>query len=156
VDFRKIKLCCVDVDGTLTDSKLFIDLSGNAIKGFNRRDFFAMSLLRSNGIKVATINTPLDGCDEYLHKWNVVDYSLKGTDKRGTVERHASAQNLDWSEIAYIGDFEDDMACLCLAGWSGCPADAIKEVKSVCHFVSQIKGGDGVLYGFVKSILSIN
>jgi 3-deoxy-D-manno-octulosonate 8-phosphate phosphatase (KDO 8-P phosphatase) len=52
---------------------------------------------------------------------------------------------VDLAETAYMGDDVNDFECLCIAGFSACPADAVERVKSTVHHVSEYLGGMGAV-----------
>ena len=65
-----------------------------------------------------------------------------------------SKYNLDYNQIAYVGDDIPDICILEKVGLAFCPNDAIEEVKQVCHFISSKDGGKGAVREIADFILS--
>ena len=64
--------------------------------------------------------------------------------------------NITFDEVAYIGDDLADIAVLKEVGFSGCPQDAIENVKIIADYICKNKGGDGTVREFVDLIIDNN
>lgn len=152
-----IKLVVSDVDGTLTDGRFTIDSSGNETKTFNVKDGMGSILLRKNGIKVAFFS----GRDSEIVKNRAlqlkVDYYVPNcNNKAKEVISLSKKENINLKEIAFIGDDVNDLEIISLVGFSGCPRDAVSEVKNKCDFISKKNGGHGAFREFADFILKNN
>jgi len=63
--------------------------------------------------------------------------------------------NCSLSEIAYIGDDENDIECMELCGINACPSDAVEPVKKISDFACSKSGGDGAVREFIDHLISI-
>ena len=68
-----------------------------------------------------------------------------GAGKGTIVQELLEIYNLDFSQVAYMGDDLPDICVLKEVGLACCPNDAVEEVKNVCHFVSVKNGGKGAI-----------
>jgi len=151
-----IKYLVMDVDGTLTDGKIYIGASGEIMKAFNSKDGYGIcSLLTEFDIVPIVItgrrsDIVINRCREL----RITDVYQGVQDKK---ERLQAITN-DFSEVAYIGDDLNDldvMRCIKRAGGIiGCPKDAAKSVLEIVDFVSACKGGEGAVRDFIEWIIS--
>ena len=145
-NFKQIKLLAMDVDGVLTDGSMYYSENGDELKKFNTRDGMGIQLLRENGIKIAIItkeNTKL--VERRSNKLKVDDLFQGSDNKLFALEELKNKYNLDYSEIAYVGDDINDIPVLEKVGLSICPNDAITDVKRICDYITEKNGGDGVV-----------
>lgn len=83
-----------------------------------------------------------------------VDYLFQGAkDKLGFLVTFFEQHKIDKSEVGYIGDDLNDFLPMQLAGFIGCPADACEEIKTIAHYISNKKGGDGVIRDVISHML---
>lgn len=153
---KKIKLLVMDVDGTMTDGKIHMGISGEVFKTFDIKDGYAIhEILPKYGIRSAIItgrksNIVLNRASELE-----IDYVFQGIkDKTAQIREIASELDISVSQIAYIGDDMIDLEAMKLCGVSGCPADAVDEVRSISSFVSAKRGGDGAVREFIEWLVN--
>ena len=72
--------------------------------------------------------------------------------KETVLEAIMQELNITEDEVAYMGDDIPDVGVLRRVGLSGCPADAVFEVKPLCHYVTRAKGGQGAMREFLDVI----
>jgi 3-deoxy-D-manno-octulosonate 8-phosphate phosphatase (KDO 8-P phosphatase) len=152
-----IKLLVLDVDGTLTDGKIYVGIQGEMMKAFNIKDGLGIKKLHVKGIlpvivtgrksKIITIRAK---------ELNITELHQGIHDKVNKLKQIAKKYKCDFDEIAYIGDDESDLECMKLCGIKGCPADAVNDVKKVANFVSQRNGGDGAVREFIDYLLDLH
>src|SRR5690554_5476141 len=120
----KIKLVAFDVDGVLTDGKITYTDSGEEIKTFDVKDGQGMVMLKKNDIITAVITarkSPI--IDKRVQELGIC-HSYQGIKNKLTaLEEIIGIHNLDYSEIAYVGDDLPDVCILERVGLSCCPAD---------------------------------
>ena len=144
--FKRIKLLAMDVDGVLTDGGMYYSENGDELKKFNTRDGMGIQLIRENGIKIAIItkeNTRL--VEKRANKLRVDDLFQGAENKLLALEELRNKYNLDYSEIAYVGDDVNDIPVLKKVGFPICPNDAINDVKKICKYITEKNGGCGVI-----------
>lgn len=144
--FNNIKLLITDVDGVLTDSSMYYSENGDELKKFNTRDGMAIKLFKEHGINIAIItgeNTKL--VTRRAHKLGITDIYQGYNNKLIALESLKNKYNLNYSEIAYVGDDIIDIPILQKVGISFCPHDAVPSVKKICSITTKTNGGNGVL-----------
>ena len=157
----------MDVDGTLTDGKIYMGVDGECMKAFDIKDGYALhTLLKENGIIPVIITARKSPMVEHRCKELGVTEIHQGVMKKldcmkGIIEKYSSAdQQYDLSNVAYIGDDLLDLQCMNpikdAGGVAGCPSNAAKEVIAVCDYISQYKGGEGAVRDFVEYLISVN
>jgi 3-deoxy-D-manno-octulosonate 8-phosphate phosphatase (KDO 8-P phosphatase) len=151
----KIRLLAMDVDGTLTDGKIYMGEHGEMLKAFDIKDGYAVhELLPKHGIIPAIITGRESKIVENRAKELAVPLIYQNvSDKISQLEEILTEHGISLQETAFIGDDMSDLDCLKACGLSGCPNDAAGSVKSICSFVSAKKGGEGAVREFVEFII---
>lgn len=153
-----IRYLVMDVDGTLTDGKIYMSASGELFKAFNIKDGYGIhDLLIPAGIKPVIITGR--SSDVVLNRCNELGISEVYQGIQNKLQKLISITE-DFSDIAYIGDDINDLSCMqavkATGGLIGCPADAVEEVKMIADFISCHIGGDGAVRDFIDCLLKIN
>lgn len=161
---KKIKVLVMDVDGTLTDGKIYMSAHGETVKAFNIKDGFGIKdiLPSINVLPVIltgrTSEIVTRRCEELdvLHVYQGIhNKELKLKEILKMSEKYAGMEN-----IAYIGDDVLDLNVMkpikAAGGLIGCPADAIKEILAVADFISDKCGGEGAVRDFIEYIRIYN
>ena len=150
---KDIKLLILDIDGTLTDGKIYIDNNGNEMKSFNVKDGLAISKLIKYGLECAIITGRKSNIVEYRSKELGIKYVYqKVTNKLDTIEMILKDLKISFNNCAYIGDDINDLEAIKNVRFSACPSDAVYEVKENCDFVSKFKGGEGAVREIIEYI----
>ena len=143
---KKIKLVAFDVDGVMTDGSLIFDENGVEYKKFNAKDGQGIVLLNNSGFKTAIITARQNGTVRV--RFNI----LKMTDlyegqknKEEALDELVKKYDLNYSQVAYMGDDLPDICVLKKVGLGACPFDASEEVKKVASFVTSKTGGNGAV-----------
>ena len=144
----------MDVDGTLTDGKIYMSANGEAFKAFNIKDGYTIYTLDKIGI----IPVIITGRESQIVARRAEELNIKElyqgvSDKMAKLREVAGKYGVTMDEIAYIGDDYNDLPCLEACGFTGCPQDAEDDIKPVVDYVCQTKAGDGALRDFVKEIM---
>ena len=150
----QIKIIFIDCDGTLTSGHYYVSSEGSTIKGYNTRDFFALKKIKKLGYRVIVLTGAKDGSIDVKCNQSEIECLSNCQDKATTIEKIIKGVH-DWSEVAILGDAENDIESMQLAGFSACPSDAIKEVIGICDYVSEYKGGDAVVYDIIRYIFEL-
>lgn len=151
---KKIKLVAFDVDGVMTDGSLTFDENGVEIKTFNAKDGLGVVMLSRANI-ITSIITARDNNTVKLRAQmiDIKELYMGQKNKLEALEELAEKYNLDYEQIAYMGDDLPDICALKKAGLSICPNDAVDEVREVCDFVTNKKGGRGAVREICDFIL---
>ena len=159
---KGIKFLVMDVDGTLTDGKIYMGAKGEIMKAFSIKDGYGIhDMLPSANIQPVIITgrsskIVIRRCKELgiVHLFQGVSRKIE------TLCQFIESQRSSLSEVAYIGDDLNDMGCMELlkknGGLVGVPSDAKKETKEVADFIAESKGGDGAVREFIEYLISIS
>ena len=139
-----LKAAIFDVDGVLTDGRIYIGAQGESFKAFSTLDGHGLKLLAVGGITPIIIT----GRDSLAVRRRVADLGLKhavygAKDKLAVAQPLLDQLGLDWAEVAAMGDDWPDLPLLARAGFACAPAQAHAEVKAVAHYTTQAAGGHG-------------
>ena len=162
-----IKFLVMDVDGTLTDGKVYMGEDGEVMKTFDIKDGCGIKiLLPQEGIIPVVITARNSKILEQRCKELHIEEIHQGiTNKFDCLEKiidqHSSSElKLNLSNVAYIGDDILDLQCLIpikeAGGLSGCPINAAHEVIENCNYIAAHKGGEGAVRDFIEHIISCN
>lgn len=151
-----IKYLVMDVDGTLTDGKIYMGKDGEMMKAFDIKD----------GCGIHDILIPADIVPVIItgRTSKILENRCK---ELGITNLHQGIKNkmeklltitTDLSTVAYIGDDINDLSCMepvkAAGGLVGCPADAVKKVMVLADFVSTHNGGNGAVRDFIEWIVA--
>lgn len=154
---KKIKYFVMDVDGTLTDGKIYMGENGELCKSFNIKDGYGIChLLPSIGVKPIIIT----GRKSPILKNRCLELGItelyQGIDNKISLLEQISQENAE--QVAFIGDDLNDYECMkwvkAAGGSVGCPSDAAKQVLDISEFVSKKKGGDGAVRDYIEWLIS--
>ncbi|MDL2288118.1 ribulose-phosphate 3-epimerase [Oscillospiraceae bacterium OttesenSCG-928-F05] len=153
-----IKILAMDVDGTLTDGKIYMGAEGEVLKAFDIKDGYSLhEMLPMHHIKPVWITGRESEIVTNRAKELGVDLVYQNVkNKLDCLHEMLEEQGCTMAETAFMGDDVADAACLSACGFSGCPGDAAKEVKAVCDFVSDKKAGEGAARDFIYRIVERN
>lgn len=148
----------MDVDGTLTDGKIYMSPSGEAFKAFNIKDGYGIHdiLLPNNIIPIIITGRTSEIVTNRCKELGVKEVYQGISNK----EEKLKSITDDYRLIAYIGDDLNDLSCMeaikNAGGIIGCPADAVEEIKRIAGFVAEHNGGDGAVRDFIEWLITNN
>lgn len=151
-----IKYLVMDVDGTLTDGKIYMGNDGEMMKAFDIKDGCGIhDILIPAGITPVIITGRSSKILENRCKELGITNLHQGI--RNKIEKLLTITT-DLSTVAYIGDDINDLSCMEpikeAGGLVGCPADAVQKVVDLADFVSKRNGGNGAVREFIEWIVS--
>ncbi|MCI8638473.1 MAG: 3-deoxy-D-manno-octulosonate 8-phosphate phosphatase [Coprococcus sp.] len=149
---KNIKYLVMDVDGTLTDGKIYMSNDGEAMKAFNVKDGCGIhDIAIPAGIDPVIITGRTSKILENRCKEIGIRNIYQGISNKMEKLR---AITEDFTSVAYIGDDINDLTCMILikevGGIVGCPRDAVKEVIALADYVAEHNGGDGAVRDFIE------
>jgi 3-deoxy-D-manno-octulosonate 8-phosphate phosphatase (KDO 8-P phosphatase) len=151
---KRTKLFIVDVDGTLTDGKIYLDGAGNEIKAFSAHDGSALKLLQQAGIRIAFITGRESPAVERRARELGIDEVHQGVgNKIAVLTDLLEKYNLNLDQVAFIGDDFNDLPIMRQVGYSFGVANARETVKEFAHFTTAAEGGNGAVSEAVVKIL---
>lgn len=153
-----IKYLILDVDGTLTDGKIYMGTNGEAMKAFSIKDGYVINfILKPVGIVPVIItarNSSIvqNRCDEL----GITEVYQGKMDKLTALKKIVGEENI--GTCAYLGDDILDLKCMApikeAGGVVGCPADAVKEIRAIADYVCVSKAGEGALREFAEWLVA--
>jgi len=154
----KIKLLLMDVDGVLTNGKLYNvpDPEGKMVetKGFDSQDGIGLQWLSWKGIKTGVISGRQSPATVERARQCKMTYVYQGhIEKVPILEEILADAKIDGSEVAYIGDDFTDTVIMHRVGFAIATANARPEVKGEAHYVTQAVGGEGAVREVVELLL---
>jgi len=152
----KIRMLVLDVDGVLTDGRLYFDSAGNEMKAFNTRDGLGIKALQRCGIEVAVITGRKSSIVSQRMAQLDIRHVYQGReDKLKAFEHLLAATSLDAEQVCFAGDDWIDLPVLLKAGLAISVADADDYVKDHVHWVTQRNGGEGAVREICNLILAV-
>jgi 3-deoxy-D-manno-octulosonate 8-phosphate phosphatase (KDO 8-P phosphatase) len=139
-----LRAAIFDVDGVLTDGRIYISERGEEFKAFSTLDGHGLKLLAQGGITPVIIT----GRDSPAVRRRVADLGLThavfgASDKLAAAQPVLAALQLQWEHVAVMGDDWPDLPLMTRAAFSCAPANAHAEVKAIAHHVTLAAGGFG-------------
>lgn len=160
---QKIRILAMDVDGTLTDGKIYMGINGEIMKAFSVQDGYAIKhILREHGIIPVIITArESDIVNNRCKELGISELYQGCSNKIEKLREIADKWSLIYDEnmmsgVAYIGDDILDLDCIKLSELSGCPANSCKVIKNNADYVCMAKGGEGAVREFIEWIVYKN
>jgi 3-deoxy-D-manno-octulosonate 8-phosphate phosphatase (KDO 8-P phosphatase) len=151
---RQVQLVAFDVDGTLTDGRLFIGADGELMKAFSVRDGFGCTLLRRAGIKLAIVTGRHSAIVDQRARELSFDIVMQGVkDKRAAIAQLAAQTGIDAGRMAFVGDDWPDLPALRCVGLPACVTDAAAELREAALWVGSLPPGQGAVREFAEWLL---
>ncbi len=139
---KRIKLLICDIDGVMTDGRLFFDDRGIEYMAFHSRDWLGIKMLQHSGIPLAVITARTSYVVKHRMENLKIDLVFQGQQsKTYAYETLCKQLQLQASETAYMGDDLVDLPVMSKVGLSIAVADAHELVKKQSDWVIQHKGG---------------
>ena len=152
---QPVRAAVFDVDGCLTDGRIYIGESGETVKAFSTLDGHGIKLLARAGITPVVIT----GRDTPAVRRRCADlgivHALYGIhDKLAAAEQVLQTLGLDWHALAVIGDDWPDLPLMVRCALACAPAQAHAEVQAAAHHVTAMPGGQGAAREFCDVLLT--
>ncbi len=154
LDAQSIRAAIFDVDGVLTDGRLYIGEHGEAFKAFHVLDGHGLKLLAQGGIVPVVIT----GRDSSAVRRRVADLGIAHArygahDKLAAADEVLAALRIGWDTVAVIGDDWPDLPLLQRAAFTCAPANAHAEIRALARHVTALSGGHGAVREFCDLLL---
>lgn len=151
---RIIQAVLFDVDGVMTDGKIYYSDSGETLKLFNAADGLGIKLLDDFNIITGVISgRDSAALRSRLTELNVRHLYLGAADKRVSLNQFLDKVQLIPEQVAFIGDDLPDLPVLSRCGLAVSPKNGCEEVRSRVNYVTERQGGDGAIREVVELIL---
>lgn len=148
------KLILTDIDGVWTDGGMYYDGTNVEMKKFHTYDSAGVLFAHHLGIPVGILTGENTEIVRRRSEKLKVDYLYLGTkDKVAITQQLCKELQIEFQDVAYIGDDLNDMPLLKLVGWAGVPSSAPEYVKTLATVPLEKGGGEGAFREFVETIL---
>ncbi len=153
-DLSKIKLLICDCDGVLSDGLIIYSDEGTEIKHFSTHDGLGIKILSHTDINIAVIT----GRKSHILERRCADLNISllyqnVKNKKRVIEEILAQLNLEWDNVAYIGDDWNDYSSMQASGFKIAPANAFDNFKMTADLVTERKGGYGAVREAIEYIL---
>jgi 3-deoxy-D-manno-octulosonate 8-phosphate phosphatase (KDO 8-P phosphatase) len=150
----RIELLILDVDGVLTDGRLYFAARGEALKVFHVRDGHGIKLLMAAGVAVAAVSGRRSGAVAARLRELRVPHVVQGcNDKVAALQRLTQRLDVDPLNCACICDDTPDLPLMSAVGMAGAVADAHPVVLSAAHWIARANGGQGAVRELCDAML---
>jgi len=152
---RPIRLLVLDIDGVLTDGRVYVDEHGGETKSLFYRDLDALAEARRQGLALALLtgeDSPMVGC--LAGRLGIAHVRPGQKDKLSGIREIAAHFGVPLEETAYMGDAPRDLPALKVVGRALCPADAHRDLLAAGFTVVSKAGGAGAVEEAIAVLLA--
>lgn len=143
---KSIKLLVLDVDGVMTDGRLYFDAHGESMKVFHVHDGYGIKSLIAAGMTVAIISSRTSIMVEKRARELGIHYVIQGQINKLLAYRSLlSKVNILDEQVSYMGDDLPDAELMKIVGLSFAPADAHPSILKIAAIVTKLPGGKGAV-----------
>lgn len=151
---RKLRFMAFDVDGILTDGKLYFGDNGEEMKAFNTLDGQGLKLLQRDGIEIAFISARRAKLVALRAANLGIDRVEQGVeDKLACFDRMRAEMGLERDQCGFMGDDLPDLRILTRCGFAATVPRSPEAIRSRAHYVSTLGGGEGAVREVADFIL---
>ena len=145
-----------DYDGVLTEGIVMLTEDGEPLRSANVRDGYALQLAVKKGYRIAVISGGKSpSMFRRLSSLGIKDIFLGVEHKIQVFEKYLKDNNIDSSEVVYMGDDIPDFQVMKLAAVPACPADAAEEIRAISKYISHYEGGKGCVRDIIEQVLKL-
>ena len=152
---ERIRLACFDVDGTLTDGRLYFDSEGRELKAFHVVDGQGLVLLKRYGIAVTFITARQGRVAELRAAELGIAIQSGVKDKLAAVNALCAAMDIGLDQVAFIGDDLADLSSFKAVGLAVAPANAHPWTAQHAHWQTRANGGEGAAREVCDLLLTV-
>ncbi|QFU74953.1 HAD-IIIA family hydrolase [Halioglobus maricola] len=153
---QSLKLLALDVDGILTDGRIYYGNNGEELKSFNIKDGLGIKLLQQGGVDIALITgRSSDIVARRARELGINDVIQGREDKLTALKSLCQDKGITLAECAYMGDDLPDLAAVRAAGLGLTVSDAALPVRNAADWISELAGGQGAVRQACEMILTL-
>jgi 3-deoxy-D-manno-octulosonate 8-phosphate phosphatase (KDO 8-P phosphatase) len=143
---RNVRLMAFDIDGVMTDGRLYFSPNGDEMKTFFSRDGLGLKMLARSGVKLAIItgrDSPIVTRRAENLGINLVFQGIE--DKRAALARLLEGEKLEFAQAGYMGDDVVDLGVMAACGFSATVPDCHATVRQIAGYVASAPAGAGAV-----------
>jgi len=152
----KVTTLIFDIDGVLTNNTVFVNEQGEMLRNLHSKDGYALQLAIKKGYKIVIIsggnNEPVK---KVLERAGIQHIFIRQHDKLQCYKDLLAEHSLSDEQIMYMGDDLPDWEVMKRVGVAACPNDAATEIKEICQYISDKKGGEGCVRDIIEQIMRV-
>lgn len=153
---NKITTLMFDIDGVMTDGKVLVMENGEMVRNMNSKDGYALHLAVSKKMRIVIISGGNNiAVKNALARSGVTDVFINQHDKLACYSEFLKLNNLSDDEVLFMGDDLPDHEIMSRVGVPVCPADAATDIREICSYVSDKKGGEGCVRDVIEQVLRV-
>lgn len=152
---KNLKLIIYDFDGVMTDNRVMVDQDGKESVIVNRGDGYGVSRIKELGIEQVIISTERNQVVRRRAEKLGIDVIHNVEDKKTTVAAYCMEKGYDLSHVMFVGNDLNDYDAMMSVGVKGAPADAEEEILVVADWISEARGGYGVIRQLYRTLQSV-
>jgi 3-deoxy-D-manno-octulosonate 8-phosphate phosphatase (KDO 8-P phosphatase) len=150
-----IRLLALDVDGVLTDGRLWYSEAAGEIKVFHAHDGAGLKRLLATGIVVMLISARSSRIVSQRAAELGIDHVHQGVEDKGRcLVEAATATGMETAQCAFMGDDEADLTAFAVAGLRIAPANAMATVRAQADWCTEARGGEGAVREVCERLLA--
>lgn len=160
-----IRFLVMDVDGTLTDGKIYMGQDGELFKAFDIKDGYGVKCLLPQVNIIPVVITARNSriVENRCREMGVAELYQGKMNKLETLQQvlrtYSESDHTEYSmaDVAYVGDDLLDLQCMHpikeAGGFVACPNDAVDEVKTVANYVATKNAGSGAVREIIEKLV---
>ena len=151
---KNIRAIVFDVDGVLTNGNMLLLQNGEWLREMNIKDGYAIEQAVKKRYRICVISE--DGSEaigKRLDALGVKEIYFHADSKLAALEKFTIENEVELQQVLYICDDMPDIPCLKAAGLATCPHDAAPEVKDICDYIAEARGGRGAVREIIEIVL---
>ena len=154
-DYPEVRFLVMDCDGVLTKGEMTLTKNGDEIKSFNAKDGMGIKKAQRSGMRTGIISAGISTglVERRAEMLGVENVYVGKEEKLRILEDWLRELNLDFKDVAYIGDDLTDIKILKKVAVAACPSDAVTEVKEAANLILRTKGGEGCVRELIDEYL---
>jgi 3-deoxy-D-manno-octulosonate 8-phosphate phosphatase (KDO 8-P phosphatase) len=143
---KQVRLMIFDVDGVMTDGRLYFNDAGEELKAFNSLDGHGLKMLQQSGVKLAIITGRTSNLVLHRARNLGIEYVYQGAhDKRASFEELIREVGVTAEECGYMGDDVIDLPVMRHVAFAAAVPDSPAIVRQYAHYVTGRQGGAGAV-----------
>lgn len=153
-DPAAVRLLVLDVDGVMTDGRIWVDDAGNHLRGFCTQDGTAIRLWQRAGHAAAVVTAKSsEAVTRRVRELDIPHYAYGDENKLTGYLRVVREAGCEPREVCYVGDDVLDLAAMKRSGYPIAVANAVPEIREIAAYVTVRHGGDSAVREVVEHLL---
>lgn len=149
-----IELIVYDFDGVMTNNNVIVFENGMEAVIVNRADGLGVDMIREFGILQIILSTETNDVVAARAKKLNLEVISGCKDKKAKLSEYCENRNINLNRVLYVGNDVNDLEAMKSVGFSVAPADAHKEILKFVGFITNAKGGQGVIKELSEFIIN--